>query len=183
MSKQEIAAGFLETSILQDKSVSISKKRKHDTEMEPETAFPKGDSSKEGTSVLIAIAEPVDTIGTSTTIVPEMGLATMEPEMDVSMLVSTNGTSTFKQAELRDIHHKISQASQLLGNWITETSVNSVEKKQEIVTSSLKADSSTQTELSVLKSQIQSLTNKYAAAEARHHMIVETYQLEKKKLS
>ena len=46
----------------------------------------------------------------------------MVPEMDVSVLISTNGTSSFKKAELKDIYHKISQASQFVGNWITNTS-------------------------------------------------------------
>lgn len=72
------------------------KKRK----MEPETVHPKGNSSTEGPSTLIAIAEPVKTIGTSKTIVPEMALAKME---------------------LTKILGHYTQVNQRLEKWITQT--------------------------------------------------------------
>jgi hypothetical protein len=108
--QQEIDAGFLETSIFQDKFAPSSKKRKHDTEMEllstekREPSHTKRNSSKQGKK-------------------PHILVARVEPEKNPKVLISTvqNGTSECKRAALGNIHLKIAQATQLL-EWIMDTS-------------------------------------------------------------
>ena len=165
--QQEIEAGFLETSIFQDKSVPSSKKRKHDTVMEllgtekGEPSHTQGDSSKQGVK-------------------PHILVARVEPEENPKVLISTgqNGTLECKRAALTNIHLKIAQANQLLEEWIMNTSdlSNKVEYRVKPTTGD---NPTSQDRISELELQLQSLKNKHAAAEAQSHQLAETYHLEK----
>ena len=87
-------------------------------------------------------------------------VASMEPEMDVSVLMSTTliGTSDCKQTSLKDIHQKSSQANQLLENWIKDTSnlSHKTVNKDDFITK----DNPTPTQVSELALRLQELKRK-----------------------
>lgn len=91
--QQEIEAGILMPSVLEEKTPNKKQKYEH------EVGQIKRNSSKEGESSQIIVA-------------------IVEPEMCKNVLINTtrNDTSNFKQATLKNIHQKFSQANQLLKN-------------------------------------------------------------------
>jgi hypothetical protein len=125
--QQEIDASILMPSELDERP--NNKKRKLEAEME----LTQGNSSKgrETPQIMVANVE-------------------LESTNKVIVSISTVGTSGPNIATLQDIHKKFTQTCQLLKYWITETSPNSMDKEQGMVTNQI--DSNAQTRNSVLRS-------------------------------
>ena len=170
--QQEIDAGFLETSVLQDKIVPSSKKRKHDTEMEllgtekGEPSYTKGNSSTQGEKpqVLVATVEP--TVATM-----ELPVARMEPPMHQTVLISTsqNGTPQLDKTPLKEILQTLTHTSHLLEKWLTGTPHPDIEPehKRELNLHYENQNPKSQNQISELETKIRHLQTNYNLAEKK----------------
>ena len=151
--QQELAAGMLVPSKKLEQKPP-NKKRKSEYQL----VQTDGASSKQGEQLQILVAN-------------------IEPAVTTDVLISTNGTSDFKQASLTEIHHKIAQANQLLEIWITD-STKTTQHKGESNAGSNQDHMSALTKISELQMQLQDLQRRCDAAEAQNGHIAETHQLE-----
>ena len=153
--QQEIEAGILMPSVLEEKPTN--KKRKYDHDLE------QGNSSKEREN-------------------PQILVGRMEPIMTKNVLISTmeNGTLQFNPTPLRDIWQKLSHASNLLQNWITEasSSVNTMEQEQALIVGCEENSPATEKKISELESQIHKLHTQYALAIEENKRITAATQTE-----